>query len=348
MRTGGRGGMFFAIDRARFLTRQTLGGARRAALVRAVSPAIEGKLVYLCKGGRGCQPTAVRAGRRDTEPRRRGGCRPRRASRPLDRLAGRLGVRRAFADSSSTTSSTGSTFPPRPIRRWAEWQYFNVVTGPDEWWYVTYLVGGEVPAGRWGGRMLVTHRRPDGEYERFTADVPARPGMFDTDARRPRHRPEPRSPAGRGVHAPCRGPRRGGRGASIELDVRPVPIATSRAVELRDDELALRLRRSRARRLGERHDLRRGPMSPPCRRRRLSRPQLGCLAGRDLGVGRRAREPARASSTAGSTAERARARRSSSRSSTPSVFARSSASTRSTTEASSPSPACLVCRPRAA
>ena len=44
MRTGGLGGMFFGIDRARYLTRQVLGGPREAARVRTVSPAIEGKL----------------------------------------------------------------------------------------------------------------------------------------------------------------------------------------------------------------------------------------------------------------------------------------------------------------
>src|SRR5580765_19844 len=37
MRTGGTGGMFFTIDRARFLTRQTLGGRRHDGLIRAVS-----------------------------------------------------------------------------------------------------------------------------------------------------------------------------------------------------------------------------------------------------------------------------------------------------------------------
>ena len=38
MRTGGVSGMFFGIDRARFLTRQLLGGPRQAELVAAVSP----------------------------------------------------------------------------------------------------------------------------------------------------------------------------------------------------------------------------------------------------------------------------------------------------------------------
>jgi ABC-type lipoprotein release transport system permease subunit len=62
MRTGGLGAMFFGIDRARFLTRQVLGGPRHAGLVRSVAPAIEGKLLYLCKADTACHPTAVRAG----------------------------------------------------------------------------------------------------------------------------------------------------------------------------------------------------------------------------------------------------------------------------------------------
>mgnify|MGYP006172767687 CR=1 FL=1 len=35
--------------------------------------------------------------------------------------------------------------PPRPDSTWSEWHYFNLVTAQDEWWYMTYLVGGEVP-----------------------------------------------------------------------------------------------------------------------------------------------------------------------------------------------------------
>ena len=61
MRTGGLGGMFFGIDRARYLTRQAIGGRRHARLVRTVAPAIEGKLLYLCKPA-DCRPAAVRAG----------------------------------------------------------------------------------------------------------------------------------------------------------------------------------------------------------------------------------------------------------------------------------------------
>src|ERR671927_134367 len=56
MRTGGLGGMFFGIDRARFLTRQVLGGERQRNLVRTVAPSIEGKLLYLCPGRGECRP----------------------------------------------------------------------------------------------------------------------------------------------------------------------------------------------------------------------------------------------------------------------------------------------------
>jgi hypothetical protein len=36
------------------------------------------------------------------------------------------------------------------------------------------------PGGRWGGRLLITHRRPDGRHERFTADYSAPQVRLDT------------------------------------------------------------------------------------------------------------------------------------------------------------------------
>jgi len=50
MRTGGISGLFFGIDRARFVTRQSLGGPRHRDLIQVVSPVIEGKLLYLQRG----------------------------------------------------------------------------------------------------------------------------------------------------------------------------------------------------------------------------------------------------------------------------------------------------------
>jgi hypothetical protein len=179
MRTGGLGGMFFGIDRARYLTRQVLGGPRQAARVRTVSPAIEGKLLYLCAASRPCLPKAVRAG----------GDIPSRAMA----LGAGLEVRQgSWRDSPADSLWIAPTpqqlydeldrfhIPRRADSTWAEWHYFNVTVSPREWWYVTYLVGGALPDGRWGGRILVTHRRPGGGYERFTADAPSTAVMLDT------------------------------------------------------------------------------------------------------------------------------------------------------------------------
>ena len=185
MRTGGLSGMFFAIDRARFLTRQVIGGARHAALVRTVAPAIEGKLLYLCKTAVPCRPAAVRAG----------GEIPSRSAALGAGLDVREGAwRDASADSAYMAPTRQQLYdeldrfhrPLRPDSSWGEWHYFNLTTGPEEWWYVTYLVGGEVgPTSgalgrRWGGRILVTHRRPDGRYDRYVATAPAAAVRLDT------------------------------------------------------------------------------------------------------------------------------------------------------------------------
>jgi hypothetical protein len=240
MRTGGVGGMFFGIDRARFLTRQVLGGPRHAGLVRTVAPAIEAKLLYLCRAAAECRATPVRAG----------GEIPSRAAA----LGIGLDVRRGdWRDSPADSAYVAPTrqqlydemdrfhLPRQPDSTWAEWHYFNVTTGPGEWWYVTYLVGGEVSldpadrAPRWGGRMLVTHRRPDGRYDRFTADAPAASVRFDTA--RADLTVGPSTVRQRdGVYllqARAAGPAGAVR---IDLELRPVPNRYFPPVELRDDE----------------------------------------------------------------------------------------------------------------
>jgi hypothetical protein len=176
MRTGGLGAMFFGIDRARFLVREVLGGTRRQDLVRTVSPGIEGKLLYLRRGDR---VVAVRAG----------GEIPSRAAAvgaSLHLLAGSWDD--SHSDSTFTAPTTQQLYdeldrfhlPARPDSTWGEWHYFNLVTSPSEWWYITFLVGGEVPSGRWGGRLLLTQRSADGKYRRFVTRVPAARVSFDT------------------------------------------------------------------------------------------------------------------------------------------------------------------------
>jgi hypothetical protein len=175
MRTGGLSGMFFGIERARYLTRMALGGPRHADLVRAVSPLIEHKLVYV-----GFRDRAVAA--------RAGGEVPSRAratGAPLRVVAGRW--EDSAADSAYVAPRAQQLYdeldrfhqPPRGDSSWAEWQYYNVVVGPAEWWYLTYLVGGDPAGGRWGGQLLVTRRTPDGRHERYRAEVPAARVRFD-------------------------------------------------------------------------------------------------------------------------------------------------------------------------
>ena len=234
MRTGGLGSMYFGIDRARFLTRQVLGGPRHAALVRTVAPAIEGKLLYLCAAAAPCRPLPVRAG----------GEIPSRARA----LGSGIGVREGrWQDSPADSAYVSPTrqqlydeldhfhLPPRPDSAWGEWHYFNLVTSPEEWWYLTYLVGGEIPDGRWGGRMLVTHRRRDGHSERFTAEVPAGSVSFDTTrADLAIGGSSVRQRDGSYVLAVrARGP---GGGLRMDLLVRPLPNRYFPPVELRDRE----------------------------------------------------------------------------------------------------------------
>jgi hypothetical protein len=176
MRTGGLSGMFFGIDRARFLTREVLGGDRFKSRVRVVSPFIEGKLVYLRHGKR---VIAVRAG----------GEIPSRAAAVGSRLDVRAGRWDDSPADSSYMSPTRQQFydeldrfhlPTRPDPTWGEWHYFNLVISPEEWWYITFLVGGEVRSGNWGGQLLITRRSRGSRYDRFTAEVPASSVTFDT------------------------------------------------------------------------------------------------------------------------------------------------------------------------
>ncbi|MEO8295192.1 MAG: hypothetical protein ABI613_06720 [Gemmatimonadota bacterium] len=176
LRTGGVSGMFFTIDRARFVARQALGGPRESGLIAAVSPSLESKLIYIRKDG---ETVAVRAGGEIPG-------RARAVGAGLTVLHGRW--EDDAADSAYVSPSAQQLYdeidhfhlPEVPDSSWGEWHYFNIIAAPNEWWYVSLLVGGQVPAGKWGGQVLVTHRRPDGHYERFSEDNPATRISFDT------------------------------------------------------------------------------------------------------------------------------------------------------------------------
>ncbi len=176
MRTGGLSGMFFGIDRARFVSRQLLGGPRYARIVTAVAPAIENKLLYLRHRDR---IVAVR-GIGEIPSRARA---VRAAATLLDGAWEDLP-----ADSAYLTPSLQQLYdeidrfhiPPVVDPSWREWHYFNLAVGEEEWWYITYSIGELSTPGNGGGELLVTHRRPDGEYERFSAVSRSHSVTYDT------------------------------------------------------------------------------------------------------------------------------------------------------------------------
>ncbi|HET9796567.1 MAG TPA: hypothetical protein VFP90_01195 [Gemmatimonadaceae bacterium] len=172
LKTGGLGGLFFSIDHARFIFRQLLAAPRLAGIVRAASPQIEGKLVYL----------------RTADGRERAV----RASADIPSLTAAVGaapmiVAGAWADDSLDRrwrSPTAAELrddidhfhaPPREVAgdpTWAEWHYFNVIT-PDRrhWAFISFILAGDVggdPA-KWGGQLLVTLHEQGKPARRFTA-----------------------------------------------------------------------------------------------------------------------------------------------------------------------------------
>lgn len=176
LRTGAAGAQFFGIDRAKFMTRQILGGERQRHIVTAVAPVIERKLIYLKHGDR---TITVRAGAEIPS-------RSRALGAGLRVLQGRWDD--APADSAYVAPTLQQLYddldhfhpPHRTDSTWAEWHYFNIVTGPGEWIYLTYLIHGNVSAGRGGGVLLLNRHRADGRYERYTAEIPAERVAFST------------------------------------------------------------------------------------------------------------------------------------------------------------------------
>lgn len=176
LRTGGMTGMYFGIDRARFVTRQLLGGQRHRGVVRLVSPVLEQKLLVVRTRD---TSWTVRAGAELPSVAREVGAR-------LRVLSGRWEDdqhdRDWRAPNAQTLYDELDHFHQPLVRdtTWGEWHYFNVVVGPKEWWYVTYLVGGDILGGRWGGQLLVTHRTPDGRHQRYVTSLPGSAVRYDT------------------------------------------------------------------------------------------------------------------------------------------------------------------------
>jgi hypothetical protein len=181
MKTGGLGGMFFSIDHARFIYRQLLASPRFSPWITAAAPQIEGKLLYLrTANGR---ELAVRA------------------TGEIPSLTRGVGAEAEVATGEWTDddldrqwrSPTAAELrheidrfhlPPPSVAgdsTWGEWHYFNVLSSDRKRWaYVSLIVGGQVPSGRWGGRVLVTLHEQGGRSRRFVTTVPATGVRFST------------------------------------------------------------------------------------------------------------------------------------------------------------------------
>jgi hypothetical protein len=180
MKTGGLGGMFFSIDHSRFIYRQLLAAPRARADVGAVAPQVAAKLLYLSSAGRtlpviasgeipsrteavGAAPRLVAGEWRDIESDRRW------MSPTALELRNEIDHFHVPSDEARGDST------------WGEWHYFNVLwPGGRKWAFVSFIVGGVIPDGKWGGQVLVTLHESGRPARRFEASAPPPAVAFST------------------------------------------------------------------------------------------------------------------------------------------------------------------------
>ena len=228
MKTGGVGGLFFSISNARFLDLQLLSNPRNASRVKAVAPQVVDKLVYL----------------RTADGRER----PVRATGELPSRSALVGAVPALAAGEWTDDDFDRRWraptaaelradidhfhlPPRDTENrdsWGEWHYFNVLSADRRRWaFLSFIVGGAVPDGRWGGQVLLTLHEEGRPARRFSATVPNDSVAFATwnaDLRIGAGSVSVDSAGRYVVHARARGERGEGE-ATVDLTVSPAPGA---------------------------------------------------------------------------------------------------------------------------
>lgn len=181
LKTGGLGGMFFSIDHARFIYGQLLAAPRLAGSVRAVAPQIEGKLLY-AKTNDGREIPLMATGEIPSRTEAVGGMPPLASGEWKDD-----GFDNTWRDpmlNELRDAIDHFHLPPADRRAdptWAEWHYFNVLS-PDRssWAFISFIVGGAVPNGQWGGQVLVTLHKQGGTSRKFVATVPSNVVQFST------------------------------------------------------------------------------------------------------------------------------------------------------------------------
>ena len=180
MKTGGLGGLFFSINQSRFVHRQLLASPRLAGEVRSVAPQIDGRLLYLRVGDR-------------EFPVRASGEIPSRSQAvgaPAGIVAGEWkdddGDRRWLAPTPYELRREIDAFhlPPDGVNTesWGEWHYFNVISADRKRWaFISFILAGDIPDGRWGGQVLVTLHEEGGASRRFSAVAMPEQIRFSTE-----------------------------------------------------------------------------------------------------------------------------------------------------------------------
>ena len=172
LKTGGVGSMFFSIEQASLLYHQVLAGTRFEDRVAAAAPWIDDELLYL-EVDSGLVPISAGA----TIP----GLAERLDVAPA-LVAGEwadLEVDRRWRDPTDADlyRSLDALHLPSAAAAgdstWAEWHYFNVLLPDSGWLYLTYMIAGELPDGRWGGRMLATRVEPGSVERVYDSRIPA-------------------------------------------------------------------------------------------------------------------------------------------------------------------------------
>jgi hypothetical protein len=181
MKTGGLGGMFLSIDHARFVYRQLLAAPRLAGDVRAAAPQIVGKLVYLTAPD-GKQYPVLAGGQIPSRNDAVGSGATLAAGAWTDDSLDRRWISPTPFELRNEIDHFHE--PPASVAgnpTWAEWHYFNVLSADGKRWaFISFIVAGAVPDGRWGGQILVMLHVQGRPSRRFVANVPAPAVHFST------------------------------------------------------------------------------------------------------------------------------------------------------------------------
>jgi len=228
MKTGGVGGLFFSISNARFLDLQLLSSPRNASQVRAVAPQVVDKVIYL-RTADGTERPVRATGELPSQSSIVGAVPPLGGGQWEDDDFDRRW--RAPTTAELRADIDHFHLPARDLENrdsWAEWHYFNVLSSDRKRWaFLSFIVGGAVPDGEWGGQVLLTLHEEGKPARRFTAAFPSSAIAFSTskaDLRVGTGTVTVDSTGRYLVHALAQGD--GGAGpASVDLTVTPAPDA---------------------------------------------------------------------------------------------------------------------------